>query len=249
MSILKISGKVFGINTQPITNASIKIIDKDYGSSDDIIFRGTTNNNGKFYGKSRNWIDNNWINGWGGIRVPIPDIMQLEFTVRKGDKSHTGPYIHLNDYLSAPIICPWSNPLTLFAKIGNEEFYDAESTRDKLKELVSTHANFELEIFDPLVITAFSILTNGESITEEFVSNMTQGLEVIDPFTGTALILLALAALITASGTAAATVIISMAVFEAISTGRCSPEFENSTDIDNTGATKQTTKVKFNCQV
>lgn len=247
MSRLRISGVVLGIDTKPITNASITITDKDVGSSNDRILRTETNHLGQFSGLSREWSDSNWIDGPWNTRVPTPDLMLLEFTVKKGDESHTGPFIHLADNLSAPIICPWNDPRALFAKIDGEEFYDAFSTAEKIKDLTKSGSDFELEIFNETVKDAFSPLAGGNNVTDQFVGGRIQGFAAVEIIVATTGLLIAIAMIISVAGASIATVYMGIALLEAVSSQNCSPEVEQDAGIDQNGRTRNILKMKFNC--
>lgn len=249
MSILKIGGQIFGVDTKPITNAKIKIIDTDMGSSSDVIFRGTTDSEGKFRGDSSNWEDNNWINGPFNTRVPMPDILSLEFDVEKAGKTHKGPYLHMNNYRSAPIICPWSNPDTLFAKVNDVFCYSAESTKAEMSRLLDNNDSITLHIFDPAVRAAYAPLTGSRNAQAAFISSAI-GIDdavVLAAGASALLILLGIAAVIVAVGYVEGVKASGEAMLLAVDKGCNNTTFENSTGVDNTGSNQTTTKVEFDC--
>ena len=108
MSKLKISGLVLynDLHT-PVPNARVQIYDVDTGGNGtDKILDKRTGTDGKFTGISSEWSDANYLSTFVG-NVPVPDMLILEFRVTENTKVHRGPFIHIGDYNSAPIIVPW----------------------------------------------------------------------------------------------------------------------------------------------
>jgi hypothetical protein len=246
MPRIKLGGQVFGLNTQPITHATIKIIDTDFGSSNDVILRTRTDGEGKFTGRSSNWKDANWINVGFGARIPTPDILSLEFEVKKGNETHRGLFIHLWDYHSAPIVCPWSNPDTLFAKVNNINCYGPEETKESIERLISLNQLETLEIFDTATRQAFSSLAEDKRIIRNSTGTI-YGASTALAVGSTTTILLAIAAIIIASSAAIGIVFVGLSLLLAIDKGCENIEFEQGTGVNNLGENKSTLKVKFNC--
>jgi len=214
-----------------------------------LIFRGTTDEEGKFHGLSREWVDSNWVSipspfGPNG-RVQIPDLIDLDFIVTKGGESHRGPFIHLAENLSAPIICPWNNPKPLFAKVDGKFFFDANAAQKKIIQLIKSNSKFELEIFDPVVRNALSPLANGKKVTRRFVEGRMSTM-ALEPVSSIGITLLAVAAIILVTGAAISVVLIGVAIILAIEKG-CSPNVEKATGLDQDGQVQDTLKVQFRC--
>lgn len=273
MSSIKIGGRVIGLNGKPITNARIKIIDKDIGSKNDVIFRGRTDNDGKFRGESSNWQDKNWINGPFNTKIDTPDIPDFVFEVTKADKKHTGSFLYswVIDYTSAPIICPWNNPDTLFAKVNDVFCYTPEATRDEISKNIENKKKIVLHIFDPDVRRAFAPLTLDVNNLRNYIKDvlgpvvpMTLGVDdavatggVVPMAVGVddavvigasaLLILLGISAVIIAAGAVYGVVVMGEAMSLAINKGCQNVSFENSTEVDNNGDNKTTTIGEFDC--
>ena len=246
MPRINLGGQVFGLNTKPITHATIKIIDTDFGSSNDVILRASTDSEGKFTGVSSDWKDSNWINTGFGVRIPTPDILSLRFEVKKGNKTHSGLFIHLWDYHSAPIVCPWNNPDTLFAKVNNVNCYSPEETKESMERLISENKLEKLEIFDPATRQAFSSLAEDPRIIRHS-TGMIYGASAALAIGSTTTILLAVAAIIIASSTAIGIVFVGLSLLLAIDKGCENIGFKQDTSLDNLGQNKSTLKVSFNC--
>lgn len=157
MSRLNITGKVIGSNGKPIRGASIKIYDKDTGSSDDLILSDTTDNTGVFAKRSKPWRDNNSIPGPFGTRVPTPDIMLLTFKVKKNKQTHEGPFFLLPNGKSASIVCPWFD----------DEFFVSKSDREIL--LVSCVADYDKNDWEKLTDLYHWLDTAAPAITKTIV--------------------------------------------------------------------------------
>lgn len=118
MSKLKIGGQVlYQDQATPVANARVQIFDLDEGGNgDDKILETTTNADGKFKGTSKDWEDKNSkrITGpFGPFTMDIPDILGLEFRVSDGHHTHRGPFFHIADNTSIPIVVPWRLPVTV----------------------------------------------------------------------------------------------------------------------------------------
>ena len=246
MPRIRLGGQVFGLNTEPITHATIRIIDTDLGSNNDVILNATTNSEGKFIGLSSNWEDSNWINTGFGLRIPTPDILSLKFEVKKGNKTHSGPFVHLWDNHSAPIVCPWNNPDTLFAKVNNINCYSPEETKESMERLILANELETLEIFDPSTRLAFSSLAEDERVIRNS-TGMIYGHSAALAVGSTTTILLAVAAIIIASSTVIGVVFVGLSLLLAIDKGCENIGFEQDTSLDNLGQNKSTLKASFNC--
>ena len=112
MAKLKIGGNVLYNDLQtPVPNTVVQIYDLDQGGNGhDLIFSKRTGADGKFGGTSSDWNDRNTITintFFGKATVNVPDMMVLEFRTTADGRQHKGPFIHISDYNSAPIILPW----------------------------------------------------------------------------------------------------------------------------------------------
>ncbi|MGI0486560.1 hypothetical protein ACN4EK_14060 [Pantanalinema rosaneae CENA516] len=100
----------------PVVNAQVQIYDLDQGGNgNDKIYEGKTNGNGEFSGLSQEWIDRNTIRfdtPFGPFTQEVPDIMALEFRVVVDGQAHKGPYFHVGDNRSVPIVMPITPPVT-----------------------------------------------------------------------------------------------------------------------------------------
>lgn len=124
MSKLNIKVKVmympgpWGVN-QPVKGANVKIIDKDIGGKDDIIFSKFTSSLGKASGISKDWQDKRRMRIWNPLPLPgrwvtktvvdPSDMMLLEIDVREGDKHIRAPFVHLGDSVEVPVFVPWGH--------------------------------------------------------------------------------------------------------------------------------------------
>ena len=131
MSIIQISGQVqhipgsWGLNV-PTRNATIEVIDVDPGGSDDIIWTGNTDHNGRFSGPSgqwqdtktfRVWVQDSWLpprGHWEDRNIPDPtDLLLLKLRVRQGGRTHeVFPFLNSSPI---PVIVPWG-PLPILTK-------------------------------------------------------------------------------------------------------------------------------------
>lgn len=264
MPSVKIGGQVFGLNTQPITNATIKIIDIDSGSKNDVIFRGQTDAKGKFRGNSSNWQDRNWVNGPFGSSIDVPDVPLFHFEVTKGNEKHTGVFVPspIIDYTSAPIICPWNNPDTLFAKVNDVFCYTPENTKAEILKNIAAKKKIVLQIFDPAARAAYMPLTMDTNILRSYVKDVLN-IDVqpsvapmvvgIDDATlgaaGTAalLILLGISAVIVSAGFVYGVALIGEGMLAAIDKGCKKASFKESTEVDNHGSNKTILEGDFDC--
>ncbi|MEB3356056.1 MAG: hypothetical protein VKK04_04970 [Synechococcales bacterium] len=117
MSRLALGGKVLYSDIQtPVANARVQIYDLDQGGNgNDRIYEGTTNGDGTFSGLSGEWSDRNTIRintPFGPIIQDVPDFLALEFRVVAEGQIHKGPYFHLGDNNSVPIVMPISPPVS-----------------------------------------------------------------------------------------------------------------------------------------
>lgn len=112
MAKLTLGGKVLYSDMQtPIANARVQIYDLDQGGNGhDKIFEGNTNSSGEFSGVSEEWVDKNTISV-GFSTLEIPDMLTLEFQVMANGRVHKGPYFHLGDNASIPIVVPLAPPI------------------------------------------------------------------------------------------------------------------------------------------
>lgn len=94
---LNIKGKVLFMDGAPAPNARVRIYDKDLTNGRDKIFEETSNSAGEFSGKSGVYDDEPF------------DILNLDFSVKQGGRTHNGPYFHV-DRNSVPIVLPWPSP-------------------------------------------------------------------------------------------------------------------------------------------
>lgn len=115
MPKLKIGGQVLYSDMRTVAkNATVRVYDLDQGGNgNDEIFSGNTNNDGKFSGLSKDWLDKNTIKiptPFGTLNQEIPDTLLLEFRVNADGRTHKGPYFHTVDYSSMPIVLPFPPP-------------------------------------------------------------------------------------------------------------------------------------------
>jgi len=244
MSQLKLGGQVFGVNAKPITNAEVVIIDNDFGGNgNDIIFKGSTNHEGKFHALSRNWKDDNWIRGPLGNTINTVDHLDLDFIVKKSGEEHSGKFFIVGDYLSIPIICPWNNPDVIFSKVNNIFCYTAEETVLEMEKCIMSKSPMTLHIFDPVIKTIFEPLTFHPNIQQQHIASITGVTEA----SGILLILLGVAAIMVAGSILVGASLIGSAVLLAITEGCTDIVFTKDTEIDNDGSSKDTTKATFEC--
>ncbi|MCJ8504316.1 transthyretin-like family protein [Kocuria flava] len=104
MPRLRISGRINYMDGVPADGVEITIIERDLGpgGSDDSILKETTDANGRFSGLSKEWKDREGRQ-WG---IDLPDILNLTFVVKDGNRTHKGPFVRLGDS-SAPIVLPF----------------------------------------------------------------------------------------------------------------------------------------------
>ncbi|HMU69077.1 MAG TPA: hypothetical protein PK511_02510 [Chitinophagales bacterium] len=106
MSRLNISGSVSYLDTTPAKNATVRIIDQDDRSSDNVILTATTDSRGKFVGRTIDWKDEP-----DGFWPWEHDFMNLTFEVTDSiGRRHTGPFIYVNAAISVPILLPFTKP-------------------------------------------------------------------------------------------------------------------------------------------
>ncbi len=116
MSRLMLGGKVLYSDMQtPVVNARVQIYDLDRGGNgNDRIYEGRTNSNGEFSGLSQEWVDRNTIRintPFGSFIQEVPDVLALEFRVDADGRVHKGPYFHIGDNASVPIVMPIAPPV------------------------------------------------------------------------------------------------------------------------------------------
>ena len=241
MPTIQISGQLLGMNGNPINNAQITIIDNDLGSSNDLIYSGRTGSQGMFRGTSSNWQDNNWVDGPLGLRIPVPDILSLYFKVKKGDRQHSGPFVLLPNNTSAPIIVPWSEQV-VFATVNGIECFSASEVQRRIMSESNSANSVNVNIYDPVLKAAFEPITRSERALRDFVQSSTPSLSIsgqtnipfaLDPFTGTALILLAISAIILAAGATTGITLVGLGINYAIR--KCSHVQANMTLPDASG--------------
>ncbi len=129
MEKIQIQGRIqyipgsWGFDT-PTRNASVEIIDIDLGGSDDILWCGTTDHDGKFSGTTKEWQDTKaitvWVQEslfpfrghWEKKRVPDPtDLLLLKLRVKQAGRIHeVFPFLNL---APIPVIVPWGPPTVL----------------------------------------------------------------------------------------------------------------------------------------
>ena len=129
MSSIQISGHVqhlpglWGPNV-PTRYASVEIIDVDPGGTDDIIWTGNTDIEGKFSGTSAEWQDTKnisvWVQDsvlpprghWENRKIPDPtDLLLLKVRVKQaGRTQEVFPFLNSSP---VPVIVPWAPPTTL----------------------------------------------------------------------------------------------------------------------------------------
>ena len=120
MTTIYLRGCVKYADLTPAANVQIKIneLDSAPGGSNDLIFNKQTNADGSFSGTSRNWQDREGVLRTLFGAVNIPDVLNLQFEVVDGNRSHNGPFIMMGNN-SAPIILPFG-PLKPVAKANRE---------------------------------------------------------------------------------------------------------------------------------
>jgi hypothetical protein len=110
MGSIKLGGVVaWKDGRSPVAGARVRIYDVDSGGNgNDLIFDQVVGEDGKFRGESTEWKDTNTVPVAFGASMPVPDALLLEFRVKLPDgRAHTGPYLHLGDYSSWPLIVPF----------------------------------------------------------------------------------------------------------------------------------------------
>lgn len=111
MASLNIRGRVMAFpGNEGLQHANVVIIDIDSGGNgDDVIFSGTTDENGYFSGTSTDWVDTNTVRvdkPWplhGSADVPTPDALALKVRIRKGGDD-TGYLPFVNPPSGAPVV-------------------------------------------------------------------------------------------------------------------------------------------------
>lgn len=155
MAALNIRGRVMCFpGTVPLRGATVEIIDVDKGGNgDDIIFTGTTDDNGYFQGTSNDWKDRNTeqvTTPWGSHDIEIPDILMLMARIRK-DTRDTGRIPFALALSSTPItaivpiVVPWS------CSVGRKPKVNGVECNDGYELQVKARAAFERR--DPTVRT------------------------------------------------------------------------------------------------
>ncbi len=110
MASLNIRGRVMAFpGNEGLQHATVEVIDVDSGGNgNDIIFSGTTDENGYFSGTSSDWVDANTVRipkpfpFHGSVDVPTPDVLVLKIRVRKGAWD-SGDLPFLNPPPGAPV--------------------------------------------------------------------------------------------------------------------------------------------------
>ena len=103
MAKLTVSGKVIYNDATPAGGVTVAIRDLDGldGREDDCILRTVTDAAGRFAG-SGDWKDRE-------ARVlgfEVPDILRLVYTANQDGQTYQGPFLRIDDALSAPIVLP-----------------------------------------------------------------------------------------------------------------------------------------------
>ena len=129
MGKVQLSGRVqhipgsWGVSV-PVRGASIEVIDIDPGGSDDVIWTGSTDTEGKFSGTSKEWQDTKtfsvWVQDslipprghWENKTVPDPtDLLLLKVRVKQAGRTHEAfPFLNSSP---VPVVVPWGPPTIL----------------------------------------------------------------------------------------------------------------------------------------
>ncbi len=104
--------------SDPVKGAIVRIIDKDPGGRDDVIYSSTTNSLGRVRGTSSDWQDRKTVRYWqpwplpGRWRTktgPDPaDVMLLEIEIKLDGETFRAPFVFMGDDHEVPIVVPWT---------------------------------------------------------------------------------------------------------------------------------------------
>ncbi|MCL5266487.1 MAG: transthyretin-like family protein [Bacteroidetes bacterium] len=143
MPTLNIRGRVMCFpGTSPLQNATVEIFDVDSGGNgDDIIFTGTTDNNGYLQGTSSDWKDRNTARvprPWpftGTVEVEVPDVLVLMARIRIGsyDTGRIPFSLPPPGAAIVPIVVPWSCIGIRKPKVNGEECNDGYDLQVKAR--------------------------------------------------------------------------------------------------------------------
>jgi hypothetical protein len=215
---LKIAGVVQYADLSPVQGAAIEIIDLDQGGNgNDIIMSDVTSVEGKFRKETIDWNDTN------NVRVPwgtqsIPDLMVLQFKVRKDGNVHEGPFVHVGDWVSVPILTPWL-PNTPAATVNGVACESPDEAIAAIKREIGQGRPITIRVYDPVAAKALEILGRAEDTKSMVVDKLGISTRAIEPVSGTALIILAIAALVVAVGAGVVLGAIGVGLIMAISEG------------------------------
>jgi len=107
MARLQIRGQVSYNDMTPADGVEVRIFDLDIGpgGANDRILTKTTDGQGRFSDLSSEWADREGVvHGFN-----LPDLMNLEFRIAVGSKSHKGPFLWIAG-ASIPIVLPFGPP-------------------------------------------------------------------------------------------------------------------------------------------
>jgi hypothetical protein len=232
MARLKIKGKLqyipgpWGMN-EPVKGATVTIVDKDPGGTDDVILTRTTNSLGKFGGTSREWQDTKRVRYWAPLpppgrwrskTVPDPaDVMLLEIQVREGDRRFSGPFVFLGDNVEVPVVVPWGKEppeASATIKVNGVACTDGNDLQKKARAAFENGSpTVRIEIRGPEALPFQAFAGKGLDELKEMVDDIMPGARemfYVNP-TG-AEELLAIAVVILAIGAAASVTILATAV-------------------------------------
>jgi hypothetical protein len=254
MSKFRIQGQVLAANLAPVAGASVKIIDKDEDGRDDVILTRTTNDRGNFSGMSTEWQDTR--------KTPLVDLPPwtdtkvLAFEVRKGGRAHSGPFMHVDDTTSVPIIVPWLETPVLLAKVNGIACDSPDDIIAEVMRAARRGDRINLEVLDPVTVTALGILTEGRQETLDWLESRnpslgqtmrglqvpTATIAVVEPVSDTVLIILACAVLAVAIGASLVLVSVAVSLILATAMGYCDIGVDQDTEVSPDGRTQNTIK-------
>lgn len=257
MAKFRITGQVLAANMAPVAGASVRIIDKDEDGRDDVILTRTTDAQGYFRGLSSEWQDTRQT-----PLVTLPpwtDTKVLAFEVRKNGRTHAGPFLHVSDTTSVPIVVPWLESPSVLAKVNG---VGCDSPNDIISAVMRAAQRgdpIQLEVLDPRAVADLQILTESRQEIIDWLESANPGLAqmlrgssvqrpgvyaLVEPVSasiaGTALIIIACCFLAVSIGASLVLVGIATSLVLATAMGYCKIGVTQDTEVAPDGRTQNT---------
>ena len=275
MAKLKLKGNLmyppgpWGTN-KPVKGAQIKITDIDApGRTDDVIWTGTTNNDGVFQGTSKEWQDR--IQLTPGIPAtaitsavrptygPDPaDVLILKIEIAQGQNKIMAPFVFAGDNVQVPIYVTWGPPANNRGTLNGVNFTDFNQLINKVVSTIEQKDPIDLRLYGDWSTAATPLVllikkSPLERTKQIFPDSQPGSIEIVvggtvitvsaTALAGLAALVLAIGSLVLLAGASVFLVCLGIAVVLAVVNGYVNIEGSQTTTTDSQGNPTNETRI------